>query len=404
VGERKQPQRGLGRGGPAEQGPGTEREQQLPRGRVVEPRDRGAERPDRILPAGQEQSAPFRRVLALRVAGMRTQCHGVAEQHPRFNARQGDSRKPHRTHAGGGLAVDAQALDVVAGRERQFGPADKAHGTPAKRSGDLADLFDPVEFVLRVGEPSVGDRAQREQRPQLDLVVAGTEPPHHRQGGLGVPDRRGPVTDLHGELSQHRMRHRRGPGAVSVGGQRERARSRRDRADRVASVLVQDTQPLAGGERSRPVLAVGEPPEPGHEVFRFRFGFRRVVREQHPHESGKVRALGSLAAQPNQDGTERPAARPAGHQRSAQQDHDRAARLIHQFRWRLPVEQRLGDCLGQDDNPNVLAADRPEQPERGEQLNERAPVTVGERAAQLVGQVDFLRADSVDGRELVTGR
>ena len=77
---------------------------------------------------------------------------------------------------------------------------------------------------------------------------------------------------------------------------------------------------------------------------------------------------------------------------------------VHQVRRRLPVEQRLGDRRGEDDDPNVLAADRPEQPERGKQLDQRAPVTVGERAAQLVGQVDFLGADRVDGRELVTGR
>ena len=49
----------------------------------------------------------------------------------------------------------------------------------------------------------------------------------------------------------------------------------------------------------------------------------------------------------------------------------------------------------------MLAADRPEEPEHGEQLDERAAVAVGERVAQLVGEVDLLGGDRVDRRELV---
>src|SRR3954447_22494103 len=49
----------------------------------------------------------------------------------------------------------------------------------------------------------------------------------------------------------------------------------------------------------------------------------------------------------------------------------------------------------------MLAADRPEDPEHREQLDEGAAVAVGERVAQLVGEVDLLGGERVDGRELV---
>ncbi len=247
----------------------------------------------------RNSAVPVRLVVARRVVGVRAQRHGVAEQHPRFQPGQGDSGQAHRAHAGRALAVQAQAVGVVAGRERQLGLAEHAHGPAAERRRGLADVVDPAELVLRVGEPPVGDRAQHEQRAELELVVAGAEPPHHRQGGGGVLDRRGPVADVHGELGQGGPRHRRRPGAVIVAGQRQGALGGGDRARHVPGVLPHMADPLAGGERGRPVFAVGEPLKPAHE--RVGVGFRRVVREQHPRQPGQLRAARVVLPQPQQD-------------------------------------------------------------------------------------------------------
>ena len=255
MGEREQPQRGLGRGGPAEQGPGTEREQQLPRGRVVEPRDRGAEQPGSRSPGRQEQRAPVRLVIALRVAGMRGQCHGVAEQHPRFQARQGDSRKPHRTHAGGGLAVDAQALDVVAGRERQFGPADKARWHPRRTyvetsptsSIRLSSSFASASLPSAIAHSASSDRSWISSSLAPSRRITG-------RAALACPTAtaRSPTCMVSWASIVCGIAAAQGPSS-----------SVDSASARVAAVIAptgspafsaQDAQPLAGGQRGRPVL------------------------------------------------------------------------------------------------------------------------------------------------------
>ena len=67
-------------------------------------------------------------------------------------------------------------VGVVAAGERQFGAADLAEDVPAEHDPAAVHPVEPAEFVLRIREPAVGDGAQHEQRPELDLVIAGTEP------------------------------------------------------------------------------------------------------------------------------------------------------------------------------------------------------------------------------------
>ena len=175
----------------------------------------------------------MRLVIAGRVAGVRAKRHRITEHDPGPLSRLDDSREPQLAHPGRDLAVKAQADGVVAAGERQFGTADLAEDRAEYVRSPHCPV-DSAELVLRVSEPAVGDGAQHEQRAQLDLVIGGAEPLHDRQRGLGVPDRGGAVAHGHGQLGQQGPRHRRGPRAVVVDGERQRTLGGLHRADRIA--------------------------------------------------------------------------------------------------------------------------------------------------------------------------
>ena len=159
-------------------------------------------------------------------------------------------------------------------------------------------------------------------------------------------------------------------------------------------------EPPAGELGDAAVGVIAEPLEPG----RGRLGIGRVELEQHAGQSRHLRAVARILAQPAEDGPQRDVARRVGHQCVGQGDAHRGTSRVRQLRRRLPVANRVGHRVGQGEQPDVLAADRPELPERGQQPDERAAVAVGDRAAQFVGEVRFLGRERVHRGELVAAR
>jgi hypothetical protein len=378
----------------------------------------GGHDPQRAGPAGAEQRFPVGDVVAGRVVGMRTEHHRRTEQDPRFHPGAGDSGQLNLAHPGRGLPVQFQPVPEIAGGERQLGLAHDPEGVPAERRRARGDLVHPAELVRRVREPALADRAEHQQGAQLQFVVTGTDPLHHRQGDPGVLDRRRVVTDVHGQLGQHGVRHRPRPGAVLVPDEVQDALGGLDRAGWIAGVLALVTEPLAGGGGRVPVRIGSQRHQPGTEpgdaglaggVGRqpVREAARpgRVVREQHPDQAREVHVAARIGTELAQHGHQR-AVRPAlaDHHRVVQGDRHRRPGGVRQVRRGEPAADRLGDRPGQDDQPEVLAAHRPEQPEGSQQRHERVAVAVGDRGAQFVGQVGLLGADRVDRRELAGAR
>ena len=193
---------------------------------------------------------------------MGAQRHRVTEQRPGFHPGAGDSGQLDLAHPDRALPVHLQPAVEVAGGERQFGPGDQPEGVRAERHHARHDLVHPGQLVRRVREPPLADRAEHQQGAQLQLVVAGADPPHHRQGGQGMLDRRRAVTDVHGQLGQQAVRHGARPRAVLVADQGQHALGGLDRADRIAGVLALVTEPLAGRGRRLPVGVGGERRQP----------------------------------------------------------------------------------------------------------------------------------------------
>ena len=329
---------------PAQQPPGPEGEQQQPRGRVVR-----AAGPRRRAPGARSrgrtvQRPPVRHVVARRVAGRARPAPSTRRTGPRAPAPSRDSRELYLAHPGRALAVDAQAGGVVAGGERQLGVADLAQRAPAERGPVSVDAVHPAEFLLRVREPAVSDRAQREQRAELDLVVAGAEPlaspaarpwrARPRRRGRRRAWSAGPAWSA----ASPRTRGRPRPA------QRERALGRRDRAGRIAGVLAQVAEPLAGGERGAPVLAAASCSSRAM-TRRRRPGRTRASPASSPdmharrHESGLSRSRTSRSRSN--------ARRAPVISALANVIITAAQAVVDQVGRRLPVAQRVGDRIGQ---------------------------------------------------------
>ena len=195
------------------------------------------------------------------------------------------------------------------------------------------------------------------------------------------------------------MELRRRPRPVVVADERQGARGRLHRARGVADVLARVGEELERRPRDVGVGIGREPLEPGRERGRI----RRVVRDQHGDHPGQPR-VAAARAEPRQQRPDRLAAPVVRDHDARHRGHQRRARGVLELRRRLPVANRVGDRGRKGDQAGVLAADRPEEPEHGEQLDEGAAVAVGERVAQLVGEIDLLGGDRIDRRELVAVR
>ena len=158
------------------------------------------------------------------------------------------------------------------------------------------------------------------------------------------------------------LRHERGPQQRHLGGHR-------------VAVLGQRGHPRAGGH---PGLA--------------------LVDEQHVHD---LRPRMLRLAPPRQAGHQGVdgAVRHPAEVHHQPRDHD--LRGGAQLLGRVPVGQgRLGP-VGDGEHARVVAGDRPERTQAGEQLREQLAVAVPQGAAEHVGEVVLLGAQLVDGGDLV---
>ena len=327
---------------------------------------------------------------------MRPERDRFAQHAPRLHAGRLDPRHPQPHQGRLALPVAAQPGGDVAAGQRELGGADVPEGDPAEEDPAGVDRVDSFELGLGVREPPLGDGAEDEQRAQLKHVIRGPQPLHHRQGGAGVLVGGRGVAEVHRQVGEAGVEQRRRPRALVAADQRQRAHGRLDRPRRVADVLARVGEHLARGRGDVGVGIGRQPLEPGRERGRI----RAVVREQHRDHPGQPRVA---VARPElrQQLADRRAAPVVRDHHTHHRHHQRGARGVLELRRRVPVAKRVGDRARHADQAAMLAADRPEEPEHGEQLDERGTVAVGERVAQLVGEVDLLDGDRVDRRELV---
>ncbi len=381
----------------AQQAPGAEPEQREAGDRVVEMRVRRVEHPEEAPAAGREHRAGVRVVgVGRRVVGVRHERERFAEHAPRLQAGQLDPRQPHSREGRRALPVDAQPGPDLAAGQRELAGADPPEGDPAEQGPAVVDRVESLELGRRVREPLLRDRAEGEQRAQLDDVVHRPQALHHRQRGAGVILGRRGVAEVHRQVGEVGAEDRRDPRPLVAADERQRGLDRLDGSRGLAHVLAHVAEPLERGQRDVAVGIAGELLEPGRE----RGGIRRVVLEQHRDQPGEPR-LAAARPQARQQLAERLAALVHRGHRVRHRDRQRGPRGVLELRRRLPAANRVGDRGRHGDQAGVLAADRPEGPEHGEQLDERAAVAVGERVAQLVGEVDLLGGERVDRRELV---
>ena len=333
---------------------------------------------------------------------MGAQRHRLTEQHPRLDSGPGESGQLDLAHPGRGLPVQLEPGAGVAGGERQLGPADLAEGGPAERRRARRRSGPPGR-----ARPPRPRAAPRRSRRTPAGCAAGARHRWRRsaaspagRSGHARPPPRGhrcawsarPAGSAASPGTTGRPRRGRGPGRAGRPRSRrpDRRRSRaRDRATgwrrrrcagrgrRPAPRAARETRgsgPVGGAGRRQPVRKAAGPAESYASSTR-----TRPERYTLPPGSG---------TEPAQHGHHRAVARAvADHHRVVQGDRHRGPGGVGQARRGPPVTDRVADRLGQADQPEMLAAHGPEQPERGEQLHQgcRGPRRRSRRAARRPG-------------------
>ena len=330
---------------------------------------------------------------------MRPERDRFAEHAPRLHAGRLDPRQPQPRQGRRALPVEAQS-GLTSPRAKASSAAPICpKAIPPKRAprASIASTRSSSASAS-ASRPSAMEQRTNSARSWSTCHPIRPQPLHHRQRGAGVLGGGPGVAEVHRQVGEAGVELRRRPRPRVAADQRQCARGRLDRARGVADVLAR-----VGGGTGAPAARRG----------RERSRAARAGAGTRPDPPGRTRA----PSRPSRSAAESPPPGPSRASSSRTGSLRRssvtialisvitsAARAVSSSSGGPPVAHRVGDRARQGDHASMLAADRPEEPEHGEQLLDEAAVAVGERVAQLVGEVDLLGGDRIDRRATGRGR
>ena len=225
----------------------------------------------------------------------------------------------------------------------------------------------------------------------------GVQPEQQRPGELGVPPRRPVVPRVHREQRQTGVQRGQLPGVGALVDQVQRPAAHSSVAAAISPSFSAST-----AAHCRPITATAGSGSSAMASVRAIRSISSVGLDEHGVRRPGPRLGGPTQARHGRgERVHRPVLQDP---EVAEQDAQRHLRRLHELGRRHPLLQHPLGHLGQGEHPGVVARDRPQHPERGQERHRGLRLVVDQGPTQHVGQVVLLDADLVDRRRPGPGR